>query len=296
MYKFTNDKLPIIFSDVDNTLYDHSKKPKEETIEDIKFAQNNGAHFNICTGNPYFERMKSLSKSIEANYLICSTGAQIIDAKKQKTIFISKIENNIFAEIIKIAKMNDLQLCFWDEENYFLLNNYSSWNDEILEYHFIDEITKKSFPKFYNNENISPLKIEIYSKSYKNKNEVELELKTIFKLFEKIKNIDITLTSINIEIQAKNTNKGQAILWLIENIYKNYNITNDDVMVIGDSNNDYSMIQISKYSYAMANASELILKNANYFTSAVEQNGLGEAILDYLYRFKNIIRKYLLHF
>lgn len=295
MYKFINDKMPIIFSDVDGTLYDHSKIPNQQTIEDIKFAKENNAHFNICTGNPYFERMRWLTKLIDVDYLISSSGAHIIDIKNDKTIYSKSIQKLIFNEILTIAKSTEIQLCFWDENNYFLLNNDSLWNDEILEYHFTNEATKKMFPQIYNNEDICPLKVEIYSKVYNDEKKVKKELNNLFNLFKDIDGIDITLTSINIEIQAKNVNKGEAILWLLKNVYNNININQNDIMVIGDSNNDYSMIILSNYSYAMANASNLILTSASYFTSSVEQNGLGEAIIDYLYRFKNVVKKYLLH-
>ena len=295
MYKFINDKMPIIFSDVDGTLYDHSKIPNQQTIEDIKFAKENNAHFNICTGNPYFERMRWLTKLIDVDYLISSSGAHIIDIKNDKTIYSKSIKKLIFNKILTIAKSEGIQLCFWDENNYFLLNNDSLWNDEILEYHFTNEATKKMFPQIYNNEDICPLKVEIYSKAYNDEKKVKKELNNLFNLFKDIDGIDITLTSINIEIQAKNVNKGKAIQWLLKNVYNNININQNDIMVIGDSNNDYSMIILSKYSYAMANASNLILTSASYFTSSVEQNGLGEAIIDYLYRFKNVVKKYLLH-
>lgn len=295
MYKFINDKIPIIFSDVDGTLYDHSKIPNQQTIEDIKFAKENNAHFNICTGNPYFERMRWLTKLIDVDYLISSSGAHIIDIKNDKTIYSKSIQKLIFNKILTIAKSEGIQLCFWDENNYFLLNNDSLWNDEILEYHFTNEATKKMFAKIYNNEDICPLKVEIYSKAYNDEKKVKKELNNLFNLFKDIDGIDITLTCINIEIQAKNVNKGEAILWLLKNVYNNININQNDIMVIGDSNNDYSMIILSNYSYAMANASNLILTSASYFTSSVEQNGLGEAIIDYLYRFKNVVKKYLLH-
>lgn len=295
MYKFINEKMPIIFSDVDGTLYDHSKIPNQQTIEDIKFAKENNAHFNICTGNPYFERMRWLTKLIDVDYLISSSGAHIIDIKNDKTIYSKSIQESIFNKILIIAKSEGIQLCFWDENNYFLLNNNSLWNDEILEYHFTNEATKKMFPQIYNNEDIRPLKVEIYSKAYNDEKKVKKELNNLFNLFKDIDDIDITLTSINIEIQAKNVNKGEAILWLLKNVYNSININQNDIMVIGDSNNDYSMIILSNYSYAMANASNLILTSASYFTSSVEQNGLGEAIIDYLYRFKNVVKKYLLH-
>ena len=295
MYRFINDKMPIIFSDVDGTLYDHSKILNQQTIEDIKFAKENNAHFNICTGNPYFERMRWLTKLIDVNYLISSSGAHIIDIKNDKTIYSKSIQKLIFNKILTIAKSKRIQLCFWDENNYFLLHNDSLWNDEILEYHFTNEAAKKMFPQIYNNEDIRPLKVEIYSKAYNDEKKVKKELNNLFNFFKDIDGIDITLTSINIEIQAKNVNKGEAILWLLKNVYNNININQNDIMVIGDSNNDYSMIILSNYSYAMANASNLILTSASYFTSSVEQNGLGEAIIDYLYRFKNVVKKYLLH-
>lgn len=295
MYKFINDKMPIIFSDVDGTLYDHSKIPNQQTIEDIKFAKENNAHFNICTGNPYFERMRWLTKLIDVDYLISSSGAHIIDIKNNKTIYSKSIQESIFNKILMIAKSEGIQLFFWDEKNYFLLHNDSLWNDEILEYHFTNEATKKMFPQIYNNEDICPLKVEIYSKAYNDETKVKKELNNLLNLFKDIDGIDITLTSINIEIQAKNVNKGEAILWMLKNVYNNININQNDIMVIGDSNNDYSMIILSKYSYSMANASNLILTSASYFTSSVEQNGLGEAIIDYLYRFKNVVKKYLLH-
>ena len=206
MYKFINDKMPIIFSDVDGTLYDHSKIPNQQTIEDIKFAKENNAHFNICTGNPYFERMRWLTKLIDVDYLISSSGAHIIDIKNNKTIYSKSIQKSIFNKILIIAKSEGIQLCFWDENNYFLLNNYSLWNDEIFEYHFTNEATKKMFPQIYNNEDICPLKVEIYSKAYNDEIKVKKELNNLFNLFKDIDGINITLTSINIEIQAKNVN------------------------------------------------------------------------------------------
>lgn len=45
----------------------------------------------------------------------------------------------------------------------------------------------------------------------------------------------------------------------------------------------------------MANATQTVHEHSHFHTSAVEQNGLGEAILDYIYRLKNITKKYMLH-
>jgi|GEM_PF-2384273 hypothetical protein len=82
---------------------------------------------------------------------------------------------------------------------------------------------------------------------------------------------------------------------MLENVYKNVETSKDEIMTIGDGNNDIPMLSISKYSYAMANATQTVHEHSHFHTSAVEQNGLGEAILDYIYRLKNITKKYMLH-
>lgn len=71
IFKVTNNKKPIIFSDVDGTLY-NDFNILDETKKDISFAQKNMADFNICTGNPVFERMLNVSNKVNANYLIAS--------------------------------------------------------------------------------------------------------------------------------------------------------------------------------------------------------------------------------
>ncbi|CRH45557.1 Sugar phosphatase SupH [Chlamydia trachomatis] len=81
----------------------------------------------------------------------------------------------------------------------------------------------------------------------------------------------------------------------MENVYNKENVLLNEVMTIGDSNNDTPMLKLTNYSYAMANATKEPLSIARFFTSDVSQNGLGEAILDYLYRLKNIARKHMLH-
>jgi hydroxymethylpyrimidine pyrophosphatase-like HAD family hydrolase len=60
------------------------------------------------------------------------------------------------------------------------------------------------------------------------------------------------------------------------------------MMGIGDSGNDLSMLEKVGYPYAMANGSDIVKKTAKYHTTRYNQNGLGMAITDYLFRTKNL--------
>lgn len=289
IFKVTNNKKPIIFSDVDGTLY-NDFNILDETKKDISFAQKNMADFNICTGNPVFERMLNVSNEVNANYLIASSGSQIYDLKQNKIIKTWPMSFENLKKILDFIKNEDVQMLFCDNENYYFTNENYYRNNEIILHHFlnIDSINKNA--KKYNNEEIMPLKIEIYGqKDLLKRKEVNERLLVKLKTLD---NISIFSGGSHLEILFKNITKASAISWMANNIYS---CSINDVMAIGDGNNDLDMLKLVGFSYAMANANQEVLKIAKFFTSAVEQNGLGEAIIDYLYRLKNITRKYMLH-
>ncbi|QJG66199.1 HAD-IIB family hydrolase [Mycoplasma phocoeninasale] len=289
MSQSANDKKPIIFSDVDGTIYSNFSL-KSDTKDDVCFAIDNGADFNICTGNPVEERMFLLSDTLKARYLIGSSGAQIYDLLSKKIIKSWAISFDSLKQLIELAKQIKCQVLFWDNEKYYYLTNDFSTVEKISSYHFVSKDKLMNTPKLYNNEFIEPVKIEFYSTE---SIEDESYAKKIYDHISRVGSVSMVQTSSNVEISPKDVNKGSAIKWLMENVYLNESIK--DVMTIGDSNNDLSMMPITNYSYAMANSSQKLLDIAHFFTSAVEQNGLGEAILDYLYRVKNIVKKYMLH-
>ncbi|WP_412031253.1 HAD-IIB family hydrolase [Metamycoplasma buccale] len=289
IFKVTNDKKPIIFSDVDGTLY-NDFNILDETKKDISFAQKNNADFNICTGNPIFERMLNVSSEVNANYLIASSGSQIYDLKQKKIIKTWPMSFDNLKKILDFIKNEDVQMLFWDNDNYYFINDNYYRNNEIILHHFLNVDSIKKNAKKYNNEKIMPLKIEIYGqKDLLKRKEVNERLLGRLKTLD---NISVFSVGSHLEILFKNVTKASAINWMTNNIYF---CSINDIMAIGDGNNDLDMLKLVGFSYAMANANQEVLNIAKFFTSAVEQNGLGEAIIDYLYRLKNITRKYMLH-
>ncbi|MGX9363876.1 Cof-type HAD-IIB family hydrolase [Mycoplasma sp. 527] len=292
MYAIINNKKPVIFSDVDGTLY-RNFDLRPDTEYDIRFAIDNGADFNICTGNPVQERMLNLAKRLNVRYLLCSSGAEIYDVKKAEIIKSWNIEFSYLEEVIKIANELNLQVIFWDDKNYFYLKDEKIIIDEVINYHFVSDKNKKMIPKLWKGEFIKPIKIELYAID-------DQPSTTLYeKIYDSIKHLkdkmEIIVTHCNIEINSLGVNKGSAVRWMVENIYSNEEVMLKEAMTIGDSNNDTPMLKLTDYSYAMDNSSNEVLKTAKLFTSDVAQNGLGEAILDYLYRLKNITRKYMFH-
>jgi len=89
--------------------------------------------------------------------------------------------------------------------------------------------------------------------------------------------IDETINYI--EIGIKNNDKSNGILRLIQNI----NINSNDVLVIGDGNNDIEMFKKFKNSGCLANGTQEAKKFANYISKNDNNNsGLSEIINYYI--------------
>lgn len=73
----------------------------------------------------------------------------------------------------------------------------------------------------------------------------------------------------NIEITSNSSNKGL----LLSQILKNKGYQNDEVAVFGDGENDSTMLQSFKYSFAPANASTHAKKVANYLLDSTHDQG-----------------------
>ncbi|MBQ6811496.1 MAG: HAD hydrolase family protein, partial [Agathobacter sp.] len=68
----------------------------------------------------------------------------------------------------------------------------------------------------------------------------------------------------------------------IRELCKLLNVPMEQTMAIGDSENDYSMINAAGIGVAMANASEDILAIADYITTSNTEDGVGEAIKHFI--------------
>jgi len=77
-----------------------------------------------------------------------------------------------------------------------------------------------------------------------------------------------------IEITNIDAHKGKALLWLTQFL----GLETSEVMAIGDSNNDLTMIQVAGIGVAVANAASVIREKADYVTSSNWEHGVARAI------------------
>ncbi|MGY6172156.1 Cof-type HAD-IIB family hydrolase [Candidatus Mycoplasma pogonae] len=270
-----NNLKPFVFSDVDGTLYGTDFTVRDETVKHIHRAINESdIEFVITTGNPPFERHQKLADQLHARYLITSNGATVFDNVEKKYLYSKEFNQEQQQLVIDLAKKYDLQLNFWNHENYFTLNHKSefltSWNYSLID----PQVVVKNADKTQKNV----VKMELFGK--------DKNIEAAKKALEEDGSLEIiNMKDHHLELTAKGVNKGSAIKWFLNHLHPQ---DPETVMVVGDSPNDIPMFVITPYSYAVANARDGVEQYAKLHTTAYDQNGVGMAIDDYLYRFKNI--------
>ena len=116
------------------------------------------------------------------------------------------------------------------------------------------------------------------------------------KLIEKLKKIIGEIEGLavsssfndNIEITDINAQKGI----ILEKVITKMGIDKKDVMILGDSFNDYSMFEIFEESVAMKNAISEIKKIAKYITDTNDNQGVAKAIYNVLNNKMDNMKKY----
>ncbi len=77
-----------------------------------------------------------------------------------------------------------------------------------------------------------------------------------------------------LEIIPLGTSKGAGLAWLLDYLH----IPAEEVLALGDAENDVEMLQMARIGVAMANAMPMVKEAANYIVSSNDEDGVAEAI------------------
>jgi len=93
---------------------------------------------------------------------------------------------------------------------------------------------------------------------------------------ETVKNFDVEVydTKFAIHLTDPEVNKGKSL----KIVARDMGITLDEIMAIGDSENDLEFLEVAGFKVAVANADEELKENTDYITKKPYGDGAAEAI------------------
>jgi Cof subfamily protein (haloacid dehalogenase superfamily) len=279
--------IKLIASDMDGTLLNSDHEISKENIEAIKKAEKRGIKFAISTGRIYEDVKPLLDEAGLRCQCIVLNGGEYIDEEGNVLEGIYIDRDQAYEIIDMVLKENIVAEIYTNKGLYTV----SSKEEALMEVAYrikvfnpettLEEAKRlaETHPHYINlkyiedvNEFInSDVKIGKFVAFY---NDEETTRKVKNKL-ESIGGLAITSTfTKNIEINNKEAQKGL----ILARVAKKLGIKKEEVMVIGDSFNDYSMFTEFSESFAMGNAIPEIKEIAKYITDTNDNAGVAKAI------------------
>ena len=279
--------IKLIVSDLDGTLLNSKQQISDRTLRAIKQIQRKGLRLLINTEQNYFDAKKILDAYDIPCDIACFGGSCIFDASGHQ-LHASYIPTNRIPEMLRIFGScrtfyeihSTRGLCVSSSREGYA-NYLSSEVVPALREEFPSQtLDEESYIRnrlenahFYDNGQLllseNPQIIKITTQSL---DQQKLEQLTN-SLHTQVPHFAVSHQSpYRLDITAVNALKGAAVRFYTEK----YQISLKDTMVIGDSENDYSMLGLPYVeSIAMGNADDIIQEICLHHTTDNDQDGVA---------------------
>lgn len=256
--------IKLIATDIDGTLLKKDYTCPTGLIKCLESLENNGVKVCLVTGRMHQAAIKIHKLLNLKNPLVSYQGGQINSAEGE-IIYQKTLDKACVQKAIKWARKNNihLQLYFNDklyaEQDNTYIQRYSKEQNvpyEIINFDILNpNYSSKLLAVDFNN----PEKVSKWV----------TELQDLFPDCFIVKS-----TPYFCEISHKEANKCDAVKFL----QNYYNLTSEEVLTIGDQNNDIALLQAGGVRVAMGNATQELKEIATYITDTVDNGGWIKAI------------------
>lgn len=281
----------LVAIDLDGTMLNSYGIVTDYTKEIIQKVQEKGVEVIIASGRP-IDSIKTIAKEIKSEkFFISGNGAILYDIKKDEIIYENTLKKSKILDIIKICEENSIYYNIYTEKEILA----KSLNYNVL-YYYKENLTKEEESKthiniieniydYISNRNEKVIKITICDENKTIFNSIMKKLKEI----EEIEVLEVSHMSRKMirqgteevpieyfytEISAKNVDKWNAIEILAEKM----KIEKEQIIAIGDNDNDKKMIENAGMGVAMKESAPEITKNAKFVTLSNNEDGVAKAL------------------
>ena len=266
----------LIAFDMDGTLLTSKKTIAKSSVEAIGIAQDAGKQVVLSTGRSLSEVIPYGDNLHGIRYAILASGALIYDLEAKCALAKQTLPALAVDKVKAIAEAQDLMLvCMIDGQGYLQKSHF----ENIANYHM--EIYTELYDKTaILVDNIYDLlvkerehfdKINIYHFTARDRDQSYETL-----LSEKITMIKAEVSGL--ELTAQGVEKGQGLAHFAQKL----NLPMEQIIAVGDADNDESMIREAGFGVAMGNANENIKNLADIVVADNDHGGCAQAIDDVL--------------
>lgn len=266
--------IKLIAIDMDGTLLNSQKQISDLDKQTLEEAVEAGIKIVLCTGRPksgivpYFDQL-NLS---EEEYVIGNNGCLTMTSQDWELLHVEGVEADrldALEELLTDFPQLNLVL-FTPDANYVLGEeiNAQAKHDSEVEFSKLYHTDLASFKE----KNI-PVLVPIFMgetpilDAFQERFEPQLS-----KEYNTVRSLDYAFEALPMGVS-----KAKALAKLAEDL----GIQQDEVMAIGDGNNDLEMLEYAGLAVAMGNANAAVKEMAHVETTSNDESGVAHAILTY---------------
>lgn len=259
----------MIVVDLDDSLLGNDLKISKENKKALKSAMDKGLLVTIATGRMLSSALPYIRELNIDIPVITYQGAYIKDTLTGETLTKTTLPMMYAKQLIEECKKDDLYIQAYVEDNYYFAhdNEYSQLYHRLSGIKGIEVGDLETFLKE------EPIKMLIIDVPYR--------ISTFRNKFDALygEHIQIAISKPNyLEITHIDATKGRAL----EHLALMLGIAREEVIAIGDSYNDISMLDYAGLGVAMGNAPDEVKAHAQYVTKGNDEDGVAEVVKMYV--------------
>ena len=262
--------------DMDGTVLNSEKKISPRTATAIREAITRGKEVLFATGRCPTEVRGDLKAFPEMNYILCLSGALVLDLRRGETLADVTIPRPLVEKILSVADGLDAMVTLYAGDDVFVERKRKG----NMAYYGC-----QCFENLYDDCAVWVEDIRDVLVTYGD----HIHKANIFchgpeewkKADEALKGLPLNFASgipNNYEISPQNVDKGVGLQMLCEAT----GIPVQQAIAVGDEGNDVAMLKAAGLGVAMGNAPEWIKEQADWVTADCDHDGVAEVIETYL--------------
>lgn len=266
----------MIAIDMDGTLLDGEKDISRGSLSILNKLNKQGIKIVLATGRVHRSALL-YGKLFDFKPSIVATNGSYVTNDNDDTVYEKAIDKDAFIRAVEVLEESKANFHFYDSESFYFLKGKTSAfkysrkpkgmkeDINIFEYNTYDDIKELANERSFYKILVSDDDNDILNKSYEE--------------FRKIKDLAISSSwKNNLELVSVGVDKMSSLKILLSG----YGMSSDDLMAIGDNNNDISMIRGSKVGVAMKNATDELKRDAMFITENTNfEDGVFKFLREY---------------
>lgn len=266
----------LLASDLDDTLLNSKKMISSGNMEAIRQALDSDKIVLFSTGRSLEETRELLEYFPAMRYIICESGANVYDLKKNKVVFSKYFEREVIDRILDYARPRDIMTQIMNDGRIILAEKNMRQLDyyRVPQYQKHFEKTARLVPNVFDycdNSDWKIGKICLYHPSVEAREETKNALSDLPVVMSYSEESMLELSPADVD-------KGIGL----EMLCKYLNIPVEETIVVGDSFNDLPILRKAGLSVAVANARPQVRALCDVMVTDNEHDGVREAIETYL--------------